>query len=381
MPRLYIWAQLEINSMERKYSQVKAMLAITRASLRGIMRSPSTIMFSLFFPVVLITIFGSINGGGGALVDVAMDKQSDTTGNIYHRIKSHQAISIVDGDTAKINDQLKKGRITAIIKIMKQDTAGNRPPYDLHLITTSAGMKDLSALQAILRDIINSEEQNINPQAYHYASISAEVVPGRVYNRIDFLLPGMLGFAIIGSAVFGVAFVFFSLRETLVLKRMFATPVKRTYIILGESLARIIFQLMTVVILIVFGTVVYHFKLANGFSTFLEMLAICFLGLIVFMGFGFLISSVAKNQNVIPIYANLFMFPQYFLSGTFFSRSALPDALQGVIKFLPLSALNDALRKISFEGTHLTGCLPEMAILLVWGIIIYAITVRVFRWE
>ncbi|MEO7309385.1 MAG: ABC transporter permease [Chitinophagaceae bacterium] len=368
--------------MEKKYSQVKAMLAITRASLQGILRSPSTIMFSLFFPIVLITIFGSIGGGGGgASVDVAMDPKSDSTNPLYSIIQNMDALNIEKGTPAELEDLLKKGRITAFLQIIKQDTAGHKSPYDIHLKTTTASQKDLPVLQAILRDIVSNVEAGANPNATHYASISKEVVGGRPYERIDFLLPGMIGFSLIGAAVFGVAFVFFSLRETLVLKRMFATPIKRTYIILGESLARIIFQMLTVIVLIVFGTVVYHFTLANGFVTFLEMMVMCFLGLVVFMGFGFLISSIAKNQNVIPLYANLFMFPQYFLSGTFFSRAALPGGLQSIIKFLPLSALNDALRKISFEGAHLTACLPQIAILTVWGIVIYVITIKVFRWE
>ena len=96
---------------------------------------------------------------------------------------------------------------------------------------------------------------------------------------------------------------------------------------------------------------------------------------------GFLITSLAKNQNVIPIYANLFMFPQYFLSGTFFSKSALPVFLQPIIKFLPLTAVNDAMRNVAFEGASLASCWEQILILIVWGIIIYVLTAKVFRWE
>jgi len=198
---------------------------------------------------------------------------------------------------------------------------------------------------------------------------------------IDFFLPGMIGFSLIGSAVFGVSFVFYSLRDTLVLKRMYSTPIKREYIILGESISRVVFNLLTVVVLIAFGYYMYHFTLAHGFITFINMLVISFIALLVFMGFGFLISGVAKNQNVIPIYANLFMFPQYFLSGTFFPRTALPAFLQPVLKFLPLTAVNDAMRNVAFEGASLASCWDQILILLVWGIIIYAITTKVFRWE
>jgi ABC-2 type transport system permease protein len=206
-------------------------------------------------------------------------------------------------------------------------------------------------------------------------------MPGRRYRMIDFYLPGMLGFSLIGSAVFGVAFVFFTLRETLVLKRMFATPVRKTFIVLGESVARILFQLSTSIVLILFGTFFYHFTLAHGFITFLELMVLSFLGITVFMGFGFIISSIAKNQNVIPIYANLFMFPQYFLSGTFFPKGLLPQGVQAVVNYLPLTALNDAMRKVSFEGMHLLGVGKEITILIVWCLIGYGILIRIFKWE
>ena len=110
-------------------------------------------------------------------------------------------------------------------------------------------------------------------------------------------------------------------------------------------------------------------------------MALSLLGLIVFMGFGFIISSVAKNQNVIPIYANLFMFPQYFLSGTFFPKGALPQAAQPIISFLPLTVLNDAMRKISFEGLHLWNAPKEIIVMLVWILLIYTVAVKVFKWE
>jgi ABC-2 type transport system permease protein len=75
------------------------------------------------------------------------------------------------------------------------------------------------------------------------------------------------------------------------------------------------------------------------------------------------------------------MFPQYFLSGTFFPKSSLPAFLQPIIKFLPLTAVNDAMRNVAFEGVSLFSCWPQILILMGWGVIIYFITARAFRWE
>lgn len=355
------------------------MWAVCKAALRAIFKSPQAIFFSLFFPVVLIMVFGALSSNRGIEVDMAFDAKSDTTNPIYSVLKQINLLDVNKGTQADIEDRLKKGRITAIVEIRRNDSTGGRPRYDVHLKTSSASTRNLPALQAILQNAI--DRNPANPAKEDFAEITVEEIPGRQYRTIDFYLPGMLGFSLIGSAIFGVAFVFYSLRETLVLKRMFATPVKKGYIVLGESIARIIFQLCTAVVLILFGKFFYQFTLANGWITFFELLFLSFLGLVVFMGCGFIISSISKNQNVIPIYANLFMFPQYFLSGTFFPKTLLPAGMQAVINYLPLTALNDAMRKVSFEGMHLGGVTNEILILLVWAVVVYAILIKVFKWE
>lgn len=365
--------------MDQPYSQWRAMLAITKASLKTTFKSPQAVFFTLFFPMVLIVIFGALSGGSGISLDIAFHSGSDTNNAVYHAISNSPLFDIKKGTDADIDDRLKKGRITAIFDIRKNDNSA--AGYDVHLKSTSASSRNLPVLQTILRDIISRINNQGKPVTGTYATVTTEEVPGRVYKMIDFYLPGMLGFSLIGASVFGVAFVFFSLRETLVLKRMYSTPVRKGYIVVGEGVARVIFQLTTAVVIILFGRYFYGFTLANGWITFIELLTLSLLGLLAFMGFGFIISSIAKNQNVIPIYANLFMFPQYFLSGTFFSKSALPQSIQPFIKYLPLTALNDSMRKVSFEGADLWQTRGEVAILLVWCVVIYIIAIRVFKWD
>jgi ABC-2 type transport system permease protein len=363
--------------MSKNYNQFRAMMAVTVASLRSTFKSPQSIFFSLFFPIMLIVIFGALGkGGGGASADINLDKTSDTTNLFYEKMRHSPLIHFTH--PADPEDELRKGRITAIVHISKTNSGA----YDINVRTSTASKKNLPLLLSALNGLDINSNKLIRAEDTSTATISyAETPGGRVYKMIDFFLPGMIGFSLIGSAVFSVAFLLFSLRETLVLKRLYSTPIKKKFIILGESFARVIFQLLTVVVLIVFGAFFYGFTLAHGWYTFFDMLILSVLALLVFMGFGFFISSIAKNQHVIPIYANLFMFPQYFLSGTFFPKEALPEFLQPIIKYLPLTALNDGMRNVAFEGASLASCWQEMLILAVWGIAIYAITIRVFRWE
>ncbi len=111
------------------------------------------------------------------------------------------------------------------------------------------------------------------------------------------------------------------------------------------------------------------------------MLILAAIGVIVFMGFGFIISGIAKNETSVPPIANIVTLPQFLLSGTFFSINAFPSWLQPISKALPLTYLNDAMRKVAFEGAGLTDVSHQLLILAIWGIIVYAIAVKTFKWE
>jgi ABC-2 type transport system permease protein len=237
---------------------------------------------------------------------------------------------------------------------------------------------------ALLHKMMEHQKDFI-PSDFAKATMTAElhesVLEGRMYRMIDFILPGQLGFSILSSGVFGTAFVFFSMRQTLVLKRFFATPIRRVNIILGEGISRLTFQILGAFIIILVGKYAFDFTLVHGMQTALSMILLATLGLVVFMGFGFLISGLAPNEGAIPPIANIVTLPQFLLSGTFFSTDVFPSWLQGISKVLPLTHLNDALRKIAFEGAALTDVSFNIFVLVLWGIGVYALAVKFFRWE
>src|SRR4051794_23641867 len=108
--------------MEQEYNQWKGAWAVCLAALRSIFRSPQAVFFSLFFPMVLIAIFGAISGGGGPSFDIAIDKKSDTTNLLYNIVSSSRIFDVHKGKDEQIQDDLRKGRITAIITIRKDSS-------------------------------------------------------------------------------------------------------------------------------------------------------------------------------------------------------------------------------------------------------------------
>lgn len=358
------------------------MLAITRASLKATFRSPSAVIFSIGFPLTFILVFGFIGNGSNFSLDVALDKKSDTANQVYAVIKNISGLHFVDKSETLIKEDLEKGNISAIISIKKNRKAN--PAYIIHLKSSEAVKpEDLQILQSILNAVIGNINKIQYPNAPTVAQVDANIqkIPGRVYRRIDFILPGQLGFSLLSAGVFGVAFLFFNLRQQLVLKRFFATPITRTYIVIGEAISRVLFQMIAAVVIIGIGVFAFQFTLVNGFITLVQLLLLSLLGLIVFMGYGFIVSNVSKNESTIPPFANLFTFPQFLLSGTFFSISVFPKWLQFFCNLLPLTHFNNAMREISFEGANMLDVWPDVGVLLIWGVLLYAVAIKVFKWE
>lgn len=359
------------------------MFAITRASLRAIFRSPSAIIFSFAFPLIFILVFGFIGGSGRISVRVAFDKDTDTTSAMYRAIVGMEGVRLARGNEKQLHNELEKGRLHAIIAIRENKT-DSFPKYAIKLISSDAvNPQNIQVLRSMLGGMIDNANKQVFPDMPSYATVSNDVekVPGRVYRTIDFILPGQLGFSLLSAGVFGVAFIFFSLRQTLVLKRFFATPIARPYILFGEAISRVTFQLITAITILLIGHFAFDFTLVNGFVTFLELLVLSFIGLAVFMGFGFVVSGLAKNESSIPPFANLFTLPQFLLSGTFFPIDNFPGWLQPFCKVLPLTHLNDAMRNVAFEGAHLTDCGVQLGVLGLWGLVSYAVAIKVFKWE
>lgn len=370
---------------KKRYSDTKATLAIAKASFRAILRSPSAVVFTLAFPLIFIVVFANI-GGGAPSVDVGVAKGCDTAGKVYQQLKKRQLVNFITDQSAEdMNKNLAKGQIDAIIDI--------KPLVPMQPLNIKVQYSQASNKGSILKSILNNISYNAQlaeiakiqavsgfkiPEAVH---LEETTVSGREYKYIDFILPGQLGFSILSSGVFGTAFVFLSLRLTLVIKRFFATPVKRSSIVLGEALARITFSLLGALFIILVGHYIFGFTLVHGVVTVLNMLVLSTIGLIIFMGFGFIISGIAKNEGTVPPLSNIITMPQFLLSGTFFSVTAFPKWLQFISNALPLTHLNNAMRKVAFEGAGLADVTHQLLILLIWFVIVYAVAIKTFKWE
>lgn len=363
------------------YSQSKALWAITKASFKAIFSQPSALFFSFLFPIVFILIFGAFSDRPPDPFKVFISPESDTTSVLYDSLVKSSRIKIVSyPDTATANSNLSKGNIAAIINIQKLPGDSTSPSIVKLKASEAGGGAVYNLIHTLDYLALKIELKDANKFQREYAFVP-EIMPGKKYRQIDFILPGQLGFSVLFATMFGIAFVFFNLREQLVLKRFYASPVKKINILIGIGASRLFFQLINVVVLILFGHFFLKFTLINGAITFFEMIALTVYMLFLLMGVGLIFSSLAKSDTSIPLLINLFGFPQMLLSGTFFPVSVFPQWLQNLCQALPLTPFNNAMRKISFEGLHLYQCGKEIGILTIWIVIVYLIVSKVMKWE
>jgi ABC-2 type transport system permease protein len=207
--------------------------------------------------------------------------------------------------------------------------------------------------------------------------VEVEEVNALQLGYIDFLVPGILGLTIMQLGLFGVAFGFVQLKRTGALRRLFATPTPPGYFLSAQIASRLVLGLAQVGILLGIG-LLFGLQLVGSLAL---LLAVALVGAVIFLGMGYAVAGWAKNEDQAAPVANIISLPMMFLSGTFFPREAMPDFLQGVTQYMPLTFLNDALRTIANDGAGPVEIGGDLLGMAVWAAISFLVAVRLFSWE
>jgi len=203
--------------------------------------------------------------------------------------------------------------------------------------------------------------------------ISSE--PGARY--IDFLIPGLLGLNLLTSGMWGIGFALVEMRQRKLLKRFVATPMRRGDFLMALASSRLIMMIIQLVLLLGFGVLAFHMRIVGSW---LSILLVSMVGALTFGAMGLLTASRAEKIETASGLVNLVVMPMWILCGVFFSYESFPAVIQPVIKALPLTAFNDALRAIVLEGAPLAAQGTRLLILGAWGVVCYVLALRWFRW-
>ena len=206
-------------------------------------------------------------------------------------------------------------------------------------------------------------------------SVVTSSEPGSRY--IDFMIPGLLGMNLMNSGMWGIGFALVDMRQRKLLKRFVGTPMRRGDFLLALLSSRLVLMIIEIGLLLTLGVIVFHMKVLGSIF---EIALLGAVGAMCFGGIGLLTASRAQKIESVSGLMNLVMMPMWIFSGVFFSYARFPAVIQPLIKMLPLTALNDALRASILEGTPLIHEWPQLLVMGLWGGFSFLLALKWFRW-
>lgn len=364
-------------SVVKRPSQWRAFWSLTKYATLAAARNKATLAFGFIFPIAFVSVFGLL-GNTDPTVSIGVDSAIEDSNPIVQALENIEIVELQRNSEEALQEQVEEGDLAGFLRIEEESL--QPPRYEVALIT-SDNPTTSATTASVVRGVVDNLNLRLAGVDSPSISLSQEQLPGSSGRYIDFALPGMIGFAMLSTAIFGTVFGLIFLKKTLVLKRMFATPTLPLTFLLAQGSSRLIWAVLQTAVIVAFGVLVFDFSLAHGWLTFVELLIVSAIGLVAFLGFGFFMAGLANDENSANPLVNLVTLPQFLLSGVFFPTDSFPDWVQPIANNLPLSYFNQSMRDIASEGAHLIDVWPYLLGMLAWGGVMYLLAARTFKWE
>jgi ABC-type multidrug transport system permease subunit len=346
------------------------LVQLTLTRFREFYREPVAIFWVYGFPLILAVILG-LAFQNRPVERIPVDVRSDGPGGPAAAERAADAlrgdgrlkVTVSDGTVAA--NRLRTAKTDLVVVPGADPAAAGEYVYDPNRV--EAVLARAAADNVLLR---------LRTPGLPAATLTEVSEPGSRY--IDFLIPGLLGINLMGGGLFGVGFQIVNLRVRKLLKRFLATPMRRSDFLLSLAFSRLVFTLIELVLLLTFAWLTFGVKVRGSPAAFA---ALVLLGAVSFSGLGLLVASRAQTLETVSGLVNALMLPMYMLSGVFFAWQRFPEAVHPFIRALPLTALIDGLRAVMNDGGGFEAIAGPAAVLAVWGVVSFALAVRLFRWR
>src|SRR5437867_6432541 len=338
------------------------LVQLTLARMREFYREPEAIFWVFGFPIVLAFALGIAfrNRGPGELRVAVLRGAGDSSLAVALDRAPGLTAAVLDSGEARL--ELRTGRVALAV------APGDPIVYRYDSTRTESRLARLEVDDAVQR-----ARGRADPAVVRDERVTE---PGSRY--IDFLIPGLLGMNLMGSGLWGVGFSVVQARTKRLLKRVMATPMHQRHYLMSFVLSRLAFLFVEVAALVGFGWWIFDVGVRGSVA---GLAAITILGSLSFAGLGMLVASRARTIEAVSGLMNLVMLPMWILSGTFFSYARFPDAMQPLVRALPLTALTDALRAVMIDGSRLSELGAPLGIVTAWGVVSFVVALQIFRWR
>ena len=356
---------IQVQVGEKKYPRGDSLadhplVQLTLVRFLEFIREPEALFWVFVFPILLAAGLGiAFRNRPAEVLRIAV-----VTPELAQSLGQEKLLDVLQLDSEAAKEALRTGKVALLAAPGSSGTVEYR--YD---DTNPEGR----AARMLADRTIQKAAGRVDPVA-----TSDQLVRETGSRYIDFLIPGLLGMNLMGSAIWSMGFAIVDARRKNLLKRLVASPMPRPYYLLSFLLSRILMLVLEVGVLVGFGALLFHVPVRGSL---LDLAVLCILGSFSFAALGLLLASRARTIEAASGLMNIVMMPMWIASGVFFSSQKFPNVMQPVIKALPLTAVIDALRANMLQGSSLAQMLPQVGIILFWLVICFVLALKLFRWR
>ena len=356
----------------------KLQLHLAKVFLKIFLRDRQSIFFSLFFPIIFMTVFAFANNGEVDPIELGIvnNSPSAVANDFSQMLIDNPLFEVTLGEEEQLRAELVEGNQTMVL-ILPEGFDAQSDGAELQLLVDAAQVQQLSLIMPLLEQTLISIERefrNIEPMF----TLTVEDVQARSQRYLDFLLPGLLAFTLMQLSIAGSGFNIVEYRRKGILKRLFVTPIRPRDFIASIVMARMAIVLIQLTVLILVAVLALDVTIVGNFVSFYF---IVMLGTFIFLCLGFCLGSIAKTQQAVMAVGNIVIFPQIFLSGVFYPIESMPELIQPIAKILPLSFVSTAMREIANNGASLLSIAPSLLGIALWFVIAFVLATRLFVWK
>ena len=339
--------------------QLSSLYQLTMVRFRLFLREPEAIFWIFFFPILLAVGLGiAFRNRPADVLQVGA-----TTVQLTQALAADKGLTATTVDEAEGTHELATGRIL-LLAIQRADGVAYKYD-DTNPDARTARLLADRAVQAAAgrQDAVQAGNELVHETGARY---------------IDFVVPGLLGMNLMGSAMWGLGFAIVEARQKKLLKRLVASPMPKWQYLASFLLSRLAMLIIEITFFLGFAKVAFGVPFRGSLW---QLALLRLMTSLAFSGLGLLVSSRAKTMEAVSGLMNLVMLPMWILSGVFFSATRFPAVIQPVVRALPLTAAIEAMRGNMLQGTGLGQMMPQVGLLAFWFLVPFLVSLRIFRWR
>jgi ABC-2 type transport system permease protein len=339
------------------------LVQLTLVRYREFYREPEAVFWVFIFPVLLTAGLGiAFRSRPPERIPIALVARTGDDA-LARGLAAAEGIRLRSLDDSAAAQALRTGDVALVVR-----PAGGTVEYRYDPERPEAREARLRVDEAVQRaagraDPVRATEQTVRERGARY---------------VDFVVPGLLGMNLMGSGIWGLGFAIVDARRKHLLKRLTATPMSRPQFLASFVLSRLTFLIVEVALLLGFAVLAFGVPVRGSLVV---LAGVCLLSALAFASLGLLLAARPRTVEGVSGIMNVVMLPMWIFSGVFFSSSRFPDAVQPLIRALPLTAVIDALRATMLRGAGAGELLPQLGVITAWLVVCFLLAVRLFRWR